>query len=66
VKVAHNPHLAPSDFHLFLHSKKHLAGQKFQEDQMMKNKVTMWLCAQGGTFLWYWNTKTSTHAKQMP
>ena len=23
---------APSDFHLFLHLKKHLAGQKFDDD----------------------------------
>jgi len=32
VKVAHSPDLSPSDFHLFLHLKKHLAGQKFHED----------------------------------
>jgi len=28
---AHNPDLSPSDFHLFLHLKKHLVGQKFHE-----------------------------------
>jgi hypothetical protein len=30
--AAHSPELAPSDFHLFLHLKKHLFGQKFHED----------------------------------
>ena len=40
---AHSPDLAPSNFHLFLHV-KHLAGQKFHEDEGVKNKVTMWLC----------------------
>jgi hypothetical protein len=31
---------------LFLHLKKHLAGQKFHEDEEVKNEVTAWLCAQ--------------------
>jgi hypothetical protein len=30
---AQSPSLTPSDFHLFLHLKKHLAGQKFHEDE---------------------------------
>jgi histone-lysine N-methyltransferase SETMAR len=42
---AHSPDLAPSDFHLFLHLKKHLAGQKFHEDEEVKNEVTAWLRA---------------------
>jgi hypothetical protein len=29
-----------------LHSKKHLAGQKFYEDEEVKNEVTTWLRAQ--------------------
>jgi len=39
VKVAHSPDLSPSNFHLFLHLKKHLAGQKFHEDEEVKNKA---------------------------
>ena len=38
---AHSPDLAHSHFHLFLHLKHLLAGQKFQEDEMVKNGVTM-------------------------
>jgi hypothetical protein len=29
---AHSPDLTSSDFHLFLHLEKHLAGQKFHEN----------------------------------
>jgi hypothetical protein len=47
---AHRPDLALSDLHLFLHLKKHLAGQKFHEIQEVKNKVTTWLCAQAAEF----------------
>jgi hypothetical protein len=43
---AHSPDLAASDFHLVLHVKKLQAGQKFHEDEDVKNKVTMWLCVQ--------------------
>jgi hypothetical protein len=43
---AHSPDLAPSDFYLFLHLKIHLAGQKFHEDEEVKNEVTAWLRAQ--------------------
>jgi len=32
--------LAPSDFHLFLHLKKHLAGKKFEDDEVQE--VTTW------------------------
>jgi hypothetical protein len=35
---AHSSDLAPSDFHLFLRLKKHLAGQKFHEDEEVKTK----------------------------
>jgi histone-lysine N-methyltransferase SETMAR len=41
-----SPDLAPSDFHLFLHLKKHLAGHTFHKDEEVKNKVTTWWRAQ--------------------
>jgi hypothetical protein len=47
---AHSPDLAPSDFHLFLHLKKHLAGQTFHVDEEVKNEVTTWLRAQAAEF----------------
>jgi hypothetical protein len=34
---AHSQDLGPSDFNLFLQLEKHLAGQKFQEDEEVKN-----------------------------
>jgi len=37
---AHSPEPAPSDSHLFWHSKKHLAGQKSHKDEDEKNYVT--------------------------
>jgi histone-lysine N-methyltransferase SETMAR len=47
---AHSPDLAPSNFHLFLHLKKHLAGHKFHEDKAVKNEVNTWLHAQVAEF----------------
>jgi len=35
---------------LFLHLKKHLASQKFHEDEEVKNKVTTWLRAKEEEF----------------
>jgi hypothetical protein len=35
---------------LFLHLKKQLAGQKFYEDEEVKNEVTTWLRAQAAEF----------------
>jgi hypothetical protein len=35
---------------LFLHLKKHLASQKFYEDEEVKNEVTAWLRAQAAEF----------------
>ena len=43
---AYSPDLIPSDFHLFLHLKKHLATQKFHKNEEENNEVTMWLCVQ--------------------
>jgi histone-lysine N-methyltransferase SETMAR len=48
--AAHSPDLAPSDFHLFLHLKKHLDGQKFHEDEGVKSEVTTLLHAQAAVF----------------
>jgi hypothetical protein len=47
---AHRPELALHDFHIFLHLKKHLASQKFHEDEEVKNEVTTWLCTQAAEF----------------
>ena len=57
--------LAYSHFPMFLHSKKHLVGQKFHEDEEVKHKVTMWLCRQAVEF---YDIVMNTHAqaKQMP
>jgi len=38
-----SPDLTASNFHLFLHLKKHLACQKYQKDEGVKIEVTMWL-----------------------
>lgn len=46
VNVAHSPEFAPSDFHLFLHFKKHLVGQNFHEDEEVENEATMLLRSQ--------------------
>ena len=34
-----SPELVPSDFHLFLHLKKHLAGKKFDDDDEVQEEV---------------------------
>jgi len=47
---AHSPDFASGNFHLFLHLKKHLAGQKLHEDEEAKNEVTTWLHAQSTEF----------------
>jgi hypothetical protein len=44
---AHSTDLTASEFHLFLHLKKHMTGQKFHKDEEVKNPVvTTWLYAQ--------------------
>jgi len=35
----YSPDLAPSDFHLFLHLKKHLAGKKFDDDDEVQEEI---------------------------
>lgn len=42
--------LAPSDYHLFLHLKTHLAGQRHTDDEDVKTTVMQWLSNQAATF----------------
>ena len=50
-KVRENrPDLAPSDYHLFLHLKKHLGGQRLQDDNEVKTFVIQWLRSQAAEF----------------
>ena len=44
------PDLAPSDFRLFLHLKKFLFGQHFQNDRDAEMSVTQWLQSQATDF----------------
>ena len=46
----YSPDLAPSDFHLFLHLKKFLAGQRFENDDDLKDAVKKWLTSQAAAF----------------
>ena len=38
----YSPDLAPNDFHLFLHLKKHVGGKKFDNDDEVQEEVMMW------------------------
>jgi len=42
--------LVPSDFYLFLHLKKHLAGKKFDDDDEVQGKVMTWFKEQAADF----------------
>jgi len=42
----YSPDIAPSDFHLFLHLKKHLAGKKFDD----YDEVMTWFKGQAADF----------------
>ncbi|KAJ4434925.1 hypothetical protein ANN_23496 [Periplaneta americana] len=46
---SYSPDLAPSDFHLFLHLKKFLGGQRFDGDEV-KTAVREWFASQAGKF----------------
>lgn len=46
----YSPDLAPSDYHLFLHLKKHLGGQRLQDDDEVKTVVMQWLTSQAADF----------------
>ena len=42
--------LRPSDFHLFFHLKKHLAGKKLDDDDEVQEEVMTWFKGQGADF----------------
>ena len=46
----YSPDLAPSDYHLFLHLKKHLGGKRLQDDDDVKTVVRQWLASQAADF----------------
>jgi hypothetical protein len=46
----YSPDLAPSDFHLFLHLKKCLAGQPFLNIDGVKEAAKKWLSSQAAMF----------------
>ena len=46
----YSPDLAHSDFHLFLHLKKHLAGKKFYDNDEVQEEVMTWLKGQAADF----------------
>jgi hypothetical protein len=43
-RLTHSPELTHSDFHLFLHLKKHLVSQKVNKDQQIKSEVYTVVC----------------------
>jgi histone-lysine N-methyltransferase SETMAR len=46
----YSPDLAPSDFHLFTHLKRFLGGQRFDDDDSVKEAVKQWFNAQAESF----------------
>ena len=46
----YSPDLAPSDYHLFQHLKSFLGGQRFDDDDDVKESVDTWLKSQAATF----------------
>jgi len=46
----HSPDLAPREFNLFLHLKKHLAGKKFDDNDEVQEEVMTWLKGQAADF----------------
>ncbi|KAJ4435712.1 hypothetical protein ANN_18328 [Periplaneta americana] len=52
----YSPDLAPSDFHLFLHLKKFLSGQRFDGDDEVKTAVREWFALQ---YLTRWQKHTN-------
>jgi histone-lysine N-methyltransferase SETMAR len=47
----YSPDLAPSDFHLFLKMKEHLAGKRNADDEDLQHAVVDWLNSQAA--VWY-------------
>jgi histone-lysine N-methyltransferase SETMAR len=48
--LPYSPDLAPSDFYLFGSLKEHLRGQKFADDNEVKEAVQSWLKATPKSF----------------
>jgi len=48
--LPYSPDLATSDFHLFLHLKKHLTGKKFDDDDEVQEEDMTWFKAQAANF----------------
>ena len=46
----YSPDLTPSDFHLFLQLKEHLAGKKFDDDDEVQEEVMTWFKGQAADF----------------
>jgi histone-lysine N-methyltransferase SETMAR len=46
----YSPDFAPSDFHLFLHLKKHIAGKKFDDDDEVQEEIMTWFKVQAADF----------------
>ena len=46
----YSPDFAPSDFHLFLHLKKHPTGKKFDNDDEVQEEVMTWFEGQAADF----------------
>ena len=46
----YSPALSPSDFHLFLHLKKHLAGKNFDDDDEVQEEVMTCFKGQAADF----------------
>jgi histone-lysine N-methyltransferase SETMAR len=56
----HSPDLAPSDFHLFLHLKKHLVGKKFDDVDEVQEEVMTWFKVQAADFCDYTEVSSKT------
>jgi hypothetical protein len=41
-----SPHLAPSEYHMFIHLKKWLRSQRFNNNEELKESVKTWLSSQ--------------------
>jgi hypothetical protein len=46
----YSPDFAPSDLHLFLHLKKHIAGKKFDDDDEVQEEFMTWFKGQTAEF----------------
>jgi len=56
----YSPDLAPNDFHLFLHLKKHLAGKKIRRRWRGARRSHDVVQRAGGRLLWLGNTEAGS------